>query len=116
VPTSLENLTLLCAHHHRLLHEGGFKIKRDTQSRLYFQRPDGRVIPRFGYRLADMRDDLEPSAEVREARGAYRVQPSARYGPIDNGPSFTTNSAPVTCPSARSMMRTREVPRSWCTS
>jgi hypothetical protein len=69
--TSLENLTLLCAHHHRLLHEGGFKLRRDAQRRLYFQRPDGRVIPRFGYRLADMRDDLEPSAEVQEQRGAY---------------------------------------------
>jgi hypothetical protein len=31
------------------------------------------VIPRFGYRLADMRDDLELSAEVREARGVYRL-------------------------------------------
>ena len=34
---------------------------------MYFQRPDGRVIPRFGYRLDDMRDEYavaeEPSAE-----------------------------------------------------
>jgi hypothetical protein len=69
--TSLENLTLLCTHHHRLLHEGGFKIRRDADNRLYFQRPDGRVIPRFGYRLADTRDDFEPSAEVREGRVSY---------------------------------------------
>jgi hypothetical protein len=70
--TSLENLTLLCSHHYRLLHEGGFRIRRDVQGRLYFQRPDGRVIPRFGYPLADMRDDCEnPSAEVREPRGVY---------------------------------------------
>ncbi len=68
--TSLENLTLLCSHHHRLLHEGGFAIHRDAHGDLYFRRPDGRVIPRFGYRLADMRD--EPSAEVREV-GFYRV-------------------------------------------
>ncbi len=62
--TSLDNLTLLCSHHHRLLHEGGFAIRRDSNGDLYFRRPDGRVIPRFGYRLDDMRD--EPSAEVRE--------------------------------------------------
>jgi len=70
--TTLDNLTLLCSHHHRLLHEGGFRVRRDTQGRPYFQRPDGRVIPRFGYRLADMRDEYEPSAEVREA-GVYLV-------------------------------------------
>ena len=68
--TSLDNLTLLCSHHHRLLHEGGFAICRDTNGGLYFRRPDGLAIPQFGYRLADMRD--EPSAEVREV-GFYRV-------------------------------------------
>jgi hypothetical protein len=70
--TSLENLTLLCSHHHRLLHEGGFAIRRDAHGDTYFQRADGRAIPRFGYRLADMRDD-EPSAEVREHRACYVV-------------------------------------------
>jgi hypothetical protein len=63
--TSLENLTLLCAHHHRLLHEGRFTVRRDAERRLYFQRRDGRVIPRFGYRLADMQDDFEPSETNR---------------------------------------------------
>ncbi len=73
--TSLDNLMLLCSHHHRLLHEGGFRIRRDEEGRPYFQRPDGRVIPRFGYRLADMRDEYEhePCAEVREERGVYLV-------------------------------------------
>ena len=28
--TSLENLTLLCTQHHTLLHEGGFKLRRDA--------------------------------------------------------------------------------------
>jgi hypothetical protein len=48
---------LLCTFHHTLLHEGGFKIRRDHENELYFQRPDGRVIPRFGSRLDDMQDD-----------------------------------------------------------
>ncbi len=69
--TSLDNLTLLCSHHHRLLHEGGFRMRRDAEGRWYFQRADGRAIPQFGYRLADLRDDFEPSAEVREERGVY---------------------------------------------
>ena len=75
--TSLDNLTLLCAHHHRLLHEGGFRMRRDGEGRWYFQRADGRAIPQFGYRLADLRDDFEPSAEVREARAVYLASRAA---------------------------------------
>jgi hypothetical protein len=61
--TSLKNLTLLCTFHHTLLHEGGFKIRRDQEGTIYFQRPDGRVIPRFGEPLA-----------VREPSGTYLVR------------------------------------------
>ena len=66
--TTTENLTLLCTYHHRLLHEGGFSIRRDADESLYFVRADGRVIPRGGYRREDMVDDFDcdngnPSAE-----------------------------------------------------
>lgn len=94
--TSLENLTLLCTHHHRLLHEGGFRIRRDHGGAIYFERPDGRVIPRHGYRVEDVLDDSaesdiepaaqlaaivhgrSPSAEVRERRGVYRLDARRR--------------------------------------
>jgi hypothetical protein len=89
--TDVGNLMLLCSHHHRLVHEGGFTIRRDIDERPTFVRPDGRVIPRAGYRLEDMLDDdiglggaEDPSAEgwalsatrnssgeVRERRGRY---------------------------------------------
>jgi hypothetical protein len=73
-PTSAENLMLLCSQHHRLLHEGGFRIARDAAGAPYFQRPDGRAIPRCGYQLDDVCDDsVEPSAE-----GC--VEPSAEGG------------------------------------
>ena len=55
--TSVDNLTLLCSYHHRLLHEGGLRIATGADGSRYFQRPDGRVIPRCGYRLDDMLDD-----------------------------------------------------------
>jgi hypothetical protein len=79
--TSLANLTLLCSHHHTLLHEGRFTIRRDHDGALYFRRADGRVIPRLGYRLDDMCDDVgddftpteKPSAEVRESAGVYSI-------------------------------------------
>jgi hypothetical protein len=82
--TSVDNLVLLCSHHHRLLHEGGYRIRRDYQGEWYFVRADGRAIPRCGYRAADCTDDCEddhaleqPSMEgchheeVREPRGVY---------------------------------------------
>ena len=79
--TSLDNLTLLCTHHHTLLHEGGFSIRRDSGGGIYFRRPDGRVIPQSGYRADDVLDDVavaspgaNPSAEVREPRGEYRAR------------------------------------------
>ena len=42
--TSLENLVVLCRHHHRLVHEGGFIVRRTPTGELEFMRPDGRLI------------------------------------------------------------------------
>jgi hypothetical protein len=92
--TSADNMTLLCTHHHRLLHEGGFSIVREESGALRFMMADGRSIPRNGYRLEDFVDDdidaadAAPSpsregfcttwvqqegahAEVRETRAVY---------------------------------------------
>ncbi len=43
--TKLDNLILLCTHHHRLLHEGGFTVSRQSDGRLLFRRPNGRAVP-----------------------------------------------------------------------
>ena len=56
--TCLENLMLLCGHHHRLVHEGGFQIVVDKDGRHAFRRPDGRCVPASGYRLEDQRDEM----------------------------------------------------------
>jgi hypothetical protein len=56
--TSIDNLVLLCWRHHRLLHEGGYRIRRDYQGEHYFVRADGRSIPRCGYRADDFSDDV----------------------------------------------------------
>ena len=42
--TSVGNLVLLCRHHHRLVHEGGFGLERNENGRLRFTRPDGHAI------------------------------------------------------------------------
>lgn len=43
--TDLSNLIHLCAHHHRLVHEGGYRIEARARGELCFRRPDGRVLP-----------------------------------------------------------------------
>ena len=55
--TSLENLMLLCSRHHRLVHEGGFRIDKDYRDRWVFKRPDGIAVPSCGYRPEDTHDD-----------------------------------------------------------
>lgn len=42
-PTDYDNLVELCGYHHRLLHEGGWKIEGDVNGELRFVSPDGRV-------------------------------------------------------------------------
>jgi hypothetical protein len=84
--TSVANTMLLCSAHHRLVHEGGYTIRKDARDRWYFRRPDGRAIPARGYQPEDMIDEENTSAEVhalhnanrncdgvREARARYRV-------------------------------------------
>ncbi len=44
--SSLENLVVLCRHHHRLVHEGGFSVGFDDRGRRVFTQPDGNVLER----------------------------------------------------------------------
>ncbi len=94
--TTSDNMTLLCTHHHKLLHEGGFSIVKEIGDTLRFVTADGRTIPRGGYRVEDFVDDdiggdadEKPSAEgfctttvqqaterpeVREPAAVYRLK------------------------------------------
>ena len=42
--TGLENLVLLCTHHHKLLHEGEFQILSHGEKGQFFAKPDGNPI------------------------------------------------------------------------
>jgi hypothetical protein len=55
--TSLDNLLLLCSHHHTMVHEGQFRIDKDYNDEWCFRRPDGRAVPACGFRKDDVTDD-----------------------------------------------------------
>jgi hypothetical protein len=107
--TSLANTTLLCTHHHTLLHEGGFTIERDGTGALVFRRPDGRVMPRGGYRAEDMVDDgigadgADLDRAATEARMGAIVSGRAypRYDGVDPSVEGWMHGSGATGPSAR---------------
>ena len=43
-PTDLDNLVLLCSHHHHLCHEGGYHAAAQPDGHITFTRPDGTRI------------------------------------------------------------------------
>ncbi|MGH7425405.1 MAG: DUF222 domain-containing protein [Candidatus Methylomirabilales bacterium] len=43
--TSLDNLMETCSFHHRLIHEGGFRVEKSPDGKLVFLRPDGDPVP-----------------------------------------------------------------------
>jgi hypothetical protein len=54
-PTELDNLLMLCTHHHRLVHEGGWSIRGAPDENLVFVRPDGRD---YEVLRPSLRDDI----------------------------------------------------------
>jgi len=44
--TTLDNLVLLCRHHHRRVHEGGWSVTLSKTGEVGFHRPDGALLPR----------------------------------------------------------------------
>lgn len=83
-PTTLDNLVQLCSYHHRLVHEGGFRVERVGGGRVRFRRPDGLLIadapPASGAQ--------GPSLEARNrARGVcpdgYTIRPRSEGDRLD---------------------------------
>ena len=80
--TRLDNLTLLCDVHHRLVHEGGYAIERDHRGKRSFRRPDGRAVPDCGYQVKDWRDDYSNNDPVD---AACSTETSAEEFPYTEG-------------------------------
>ena len=56
--TSLENLVLLCSHHHRLVHEGGYAIEDGPTGELRFRNRYGLICPSAPRSPPGSADDL----------------------------------------------------------
>jgi hypothetical protein len=89
--TRLDNLMLLCDHHHRLVHEGGFQVFVDHEGNHAFRRPDGRAVPACGYRPEDQVDDDVNEADPSDSAETSAMEETSAEGPIN--PDF--DSAPA---------------------
>jgi hypothetical protein len=73
-PTDPDNLIMLCWHHHRMVHEGRWRIEGDPYGELFFISPDGRVFPEGPTPLRrDVKERLEEL--VGSATGAEGPSP-----------------------------------------
>jgi hypothetical protein len=66
--TTMNNLSLLCTHHHHLVHEGGWSVARMADGELRFSAPDGREVPAVPAREAS-EDAVVWVREWAEERG-----------------------------------------------
>jgi hypothetical protein len=64
--TSLENLVLLCSHHHRLVHEGGYVIEDDQAGGLRFRNRHGVLCPGVSRPPPGSADELIAQNHQRE--------------------------------------------------
>ena len=78
VETSIANTLLLCSKHHKLLHEGGYSIRKNFEGEWSFRTSNGKVIPESPMFQADdcedlSRDGLETDQSVCEPIPIYAV-------------------------------------------
>ena len=74
-PTTLSNLALLCRRHHRAVHEEGYRVDRQPDGELRFQRPDGHVVPDVP---CPPQAPTDPVSDVRAQNDAAGIMVNAR--------------------------------------
>jgi hypothetical protein len=87
--TNLDNLVLLCRHHHRIVHEGGCYIERDADNLLFVRRDGTRILP-VNDTLGPERVPRHIAGEVAEPLRAWRVASMPR----GDGYPFASGAAP----------------------
>ena len=75
--TKLDNLVTLCGYHHRLVHEGGYGVRRTDDALFSFTRPDGSRLEDYGARRSSWnvsRPVEAPSGFERSLQSYLREQ------------------------------------------
>lgn len=71
--TSLVNLVELCWYHHRLVHEGGYRIEKGSSGAFRFFRRDGSLVdpvpPKRGPHDGDLRVEIAPNLALTKWTG-----------------------------------------------
>ena len=71
--TGVDNLMLLCTKHHTLVHEGGFRIRKDFLDNWAFFRPDGIAVPERGY--VSTMDENPPAGALLSVVETFAKEP-----------------------------------------
>ena len=81
----LENLVELCWFHHRLVHEGGWKLRLDSAGNVVVTNPAGNVIPSLVGLRGAAGDVAQRNRAAGIAIGPTTVSPRWYGDPLDLG-------------------------------
>jgi len=100
--TDLDNLVLVCFFHHKLVHEYGWRLARETDGTVRWFRPDG---TRFIAGPAPPRRLVERQPSVLAGVG-----PEEGFPRELNGPAVASPGLPPPCPPSRTVIQARADP------
>jgi hypothetical protein len=75
--TSLDNLVLLCRHHHHLVHEGGFACEKTNDGEIFFQDQGHRPLPQWSELPAIGEDDINAWFDRKFFEEGMKPEPCA---------------------------------------
>ena len=94
--TSLDNLVLLCFHHHRLVHEGGYTVEEDNAGGLRFRNRHGVLSPHAPPRPPPCgADDIFGENHRQGLELGPRTNQNGGYHPFDLGAAVSAISSAV---------------------
>jgi hypothetical protein len=108
-PTDVDNLVLLCSFHHKLVHEGGWRVDGNPNHALTFVAPDGRRLDEEPTRLPPADWQTVPADHgtiTGDAINTAHGEPKTSTGPSPRSAAWYRPTATERCaPSRRDARR-----------